>query len=218
MPRWGMVIDLRRCTGCQTCFVSCKVENFLPADVYWNHVFDYETGEYPYVKRSFLPTLCMHCETPRCLEVCPSGATTQRPDGIVHVDYDTCIGCRYCMMACPYQSRYYMKEIKSYFQAGPSDYEKFPYPLRADFQKHDAGVVSKCTFCVSRIDHGLSRNLKPGTDPEATPVCVVNCPAQARYFGDLADPASQVAELIAKRAGYQLQPHLGTNPSVYYLK
>ncbi len=216
--RWGMVIDLRKCTGCQTCFVSCKMENFLPAGVYWNHVHDYETGKFPHVKRHFLPTLCMHCRNPRCLEVCPSGATTQRQDGIVSIDYEKCIGCRYCMMACPYQSRYYNDRIRDYFEAGATPYEKFPLELRADSQRHEVGVVSKCTFCSHRIDRGLSRGLKPGTDPEATPACVVNCPAQARYFGDLDDPASQVSQLIARRAGYQLQEALGTDPSVYYLK
>ncbi len=218
MPRWGMVIDLKKCSGCQTCFVTCKVENFLPAKVYWNHVHDYETGEFPHVKRNFLPTVCNHCKTPRCLEVCPSGATQQRADGVVTVDYNKCIGCRYCMIACPYQSRYYNNEIGSYFKAGFTEFEKFPYELRAGAQKHEVGVVSKCTFCVHRIDRGLSKNLKPGTDPEATPACVVNCPAEARYFGDLEDPESQVSQLITRRSGYQLQKHLGTDPSVYYIK
>lgn len=213
-----MVIDLKKCTGCQTCFVSCKMENFLPAGVSWNHVYDYETGKYPHVKRNFLPTLCMHCQNPKCQEVCPSGATVQRDDGIVHIDYKKCIGCRYCLIACPYQSRFYNEKIKSYFEAGVTPHEQFPYSLRASFQQHEVGVVSKCTFCVHRIDRGLRKNLKPGMDAEATPACVVNCPAQARYFGDLNDPDSQVAQLIRKRAGYQLQKHSGAEPSVYYLK
>ncbi|MDP2719954.1 MAG: 4Fe-4S dicluster domain-containing protein [Dehalococcoidia bacterium] len=218
MPRWGMVFDLKKCCGCQTCFISCKIENFLPAGMYWNHVYDYETGEYPHVKRNFLPTVCMHCDEPGCLEVCPTGATIKREDGIVYVDYDKCIGCRYCMMACPYKARYFNDKIKNYYPGNITVYEAFPKELRAEFQRHEPGIVSKCTFCMHRVDRGLSLNLIPGIDPEATPACVVNCPAQARYFGDLDDPESEVAQLISKRSGYQLQKHLGADPSVYYLK
>ncbi len=218
MPRWGMVIDLKKCVGCQTCFIACKIENLLPARVYWNQVYDYETGEYPHVKRSFMPTLCMHCEKPKCLEVCPSGATMQSDDGIVTVDYNKCIGCRYCMMACPYHSRLYNSSIKGYFAGGIIPPEALPNTLRAESQRHVVGVVSKCTFCNHKLTRGTARGLKVGVDPDATPACVVSCPGQARFFGDLNDPGSQVSQLISRRAGYQLEKHLGTNPSVYYLK
>ena len=96
MTRWVMIADLRRCVGCQTCTAACKHTNATPPEVQWRRVLDMEFGEYPEVKRVFVPVGCMHCADPPCMHVCPSTATGQRKDGIVTIDYDLCIGCAYC--------------------------------------------------------------------------------------------------------------------------
>ena len=106
MTRWAMVADLRRCVGCQTCTAACKHANATPPGVQWRRVIDMEVGEYPDVQRAFVPVGCQHCDEPPCMEVCPSTATKKRADGIVTIDYDLCIGCAYCAVACPYQARY----------------------------------------------------------------------------------------------------------------
>ena len=178
MPRWGMVIDLLRCIGCYGCQMSCKAENATPPGVTLARVEVEETGSYPNVTRIPLPLLCMHCEEAPCERVCPTKATQIRPDGIVYVDQDECIGCKYCMIACPYGARYYVEEHKPYFgDQGFTPFEQFGY------QKQKAGVVMKCDYCRERIDAGLARGLQPGVDREATPACVINCMAKARYFG-----------------------------------
>jgi phenylacetyl-CoA:acceptor oxidoreductase subunit 1 len=215
--RWAMVIDLKKCTGCGTCVVSCKAENIVPAGIIWNKLYDYETGTYPNVSRHFLPTPCMHCKSAVCVKVCPTGASQQRADGIVYIDSSKCVGCGYCIMACPYQSRSLFLKDKSYYQQGKTPHEKLPFTARSEHKRHEAGIISKCTFCMDRIDSGLKRGLKPGVDPEATPMCVVTCPVIARYFGDLDDPESEVSRIIANRRGNQLHPEYGTDPSVYYL-
>ncbi|MGH8735214.1 MAG: 4Fe-4S dicluster domain-containing protein, partial [Burkholderiales bacterium] len=118
--RWGMVIDLRKCVGCQTCTVACHEENALPPGVFWRHVVDVEVGEYPDVRRTFLPMGCQHCAEPPCVPVCPTGASQQREDGIVFVQYDMCIGCGYCAIACPYRARHMVHDHEWYFmQATP---------------------------------------------------------------------------------------------------
>jgi len=216
MTRFGMVIDLKKCVGCQTCTISCKVTNFVPPDIFWNEVQDYEVGEYPDVRRLFLPTLCMHCANAPCKEVCPSGATIQREDGIVYVDYDKCLGCGYCIVACPYGARTIYKK-KEYYYGTPTPYDNFPEELRASYKRQKVGAVSKCTFCIDKIDKAKEKGLQVGTDPEATPTCVNSCIAKARYFGDLDDPESEVSRLIRERKGFRLLEELGTDPSVYYL-
>ena len=155
MTRWAMVADLRRCVGCQTCTAACKQANGTPPGVQWRRVLDLEVGEYPAVKRAFVPVGCMHCDDPPCMHVCPTTATRKRADGIVTVDYDLCIGCAYCAVACPYEARYKVN-----------------------------GIATKCTFCVERIDAGTAKGLKPGVDPEATPACVNSCIANALHFCD----------------------------------
>lgn len=200
MVRYGMVIDTERCIACYSCVLACKTENGTPKGVFWAKVLEQETGTYPTAKRVFWPVLCNHCKTPACLEVCPTGATTQRPDGIVEIDYDKCIGCRYCMQACPYNVRVFMDKIENYFPKGLTPYEKVKY------KKWRVGTTTKCTFCVDRLEQGLE------------PMCVVHCPTSARIFGDLDDPDSEVSRLIREFSGTQLRPEAGTDPSVYYLK
>jgi molybdopterin-containing oxidoreductase family iron-sulfur binding subunit len=142
----------------------------------------------------------MHCQEPPCLEVCPTGATQKREDGIVFIDADRCVGCRACMVACPYQSRYFNDQVRGYFPGqGLTPYEEWAYA------KHPPDVVEKCDFCRDRLAQGKE------------PACVANCMTRARYFGDLDDPQSEVSRLIREKAGYQLHPELGTDPSVYYL-
>ena len=215
MPRLGMVIDLKKCVGCQTCTVSCKVENFVPPGVFWNDVYDYEVGEYPNVRRFFLPVPCQHCKNPACKEVCPTGATVQREDGIVYVDYDKCMGCGYCEVACPYRARKIYKNEKFYFNQ-PTPYEKFPIELRTSYKRHKKGTASKCTFCMEKVDKSRDKS-QVGTNPEFTPTCVVSCIANARFFGDLDDPESEISYLIKTKRGFVLRPEVGTEPKVYYL-
>ncbi len=216
MSRLGMAIDLVRCAGCQTCTVACKVENMIPPGIFWGKVKDYEIGEYPDVRRRFLPILCMHCKVAPCKEVCPTGATIQRADGIVYIDQDKCIGCGYCVVACPYDARTVYKKEVSYYGT-PTVYEELSFDLRNPTQRHQIGVASKCTFCMEKIDGSVGKGLRVGVDHEATPTCVNSCIAKARYFGDLDDPDSEVSRLITERRSLRLLEELGTEPSVCYL-
>lgn len=217
MARWGMVIDLKKCVDCQTCTVACKVANFTPPGVFWARVYDYEVGKYPTVTRQYLPAVCMHCRKPPCKEVCPTGATQQREDGIVFVDYDKCLGCQACVLACPYEARFFIAGGNGYFGKRLTAYEEFPYELRAPYQRFVPGTTTKCTFCMDRIDAGLQQGMQPGRDPDATPACVTSCIANARFFGDLDDPHSEVSRLIRERRAFRLHEEMGTDPSVYYL-
>ncbi len=215
MARWGMVIDAKKCIGCWACTMACIEEHFLPPNILWNRVLIGESGKYPSVVKEMYPVLCNHCKDAVCVEVCPTGATFKREDGIVVIDYDKCMGCRYCLIACPYQQRTPYKDDKAeYFPGqGLTQFEilgKEIYPFQT-------GTVVKCSFCVERIEEGQKRGLKPGVDRDATPACVNICPVQARIFGDLDNPYSNVAKLIKERKGYQMHPEFGTDPSVYYL-
>ncbi len=200
MPRYGLVVDLKLCLGCSACTLACKVQNGTPSGVFWTHVIQKEIGKWPNANRQYIPVPCMHCQNAPCVEVCPTGASYKRPDGIVAVNYDACMGCRYCETACPYGARTFIDSIKGYYPGkGLTPYEQVAYA------KHQVGVVEKCNFCMERVDKGEQ------------PACVQTCPAYARFFGDLNDPKSEVSRLIAERHGYQLMPELGTNPSVYFL-
>jgi Fe-S-cluster-containing dehydrogenase component len=166
------------------------------------------------VTKQLYPVLCSHCKEALCVKACPTGATRKREDGIVWIDQDKCVGCRYCLIACPYQVRSYYSEEKEYFpRQGFTEFEEMRkrlYPLQT-------GVVLKCNFCLERIDAGIKQGLKPGVDRDATPACVIICPAKARYFGDLDDPDSEVSSLIMEKRAIQLHPEYGTDPSVYYV-
>jgi phenylacetyl-CoA:acceptor oxidoreductase subunit 1 len=210
MTRWAMVADLRRCVGCQTCTAACKHANATPPGVQWRRVLDMEVGEFPDVRRAFVPVGCMHCDEPPCRDVCPSGATWKRADGLVMIDYDVCIGCAYCTVACPYQARYRTDRAEfAYGEPTPPEAQRFD-PKRL-------AVATKCTFCVDRIDSGLEQGLTPGVDPAATPACVNSCIAQALAFGDLDDPHSNVSQLLAENQHFRMHEELGTGPGFYYL-
>ena len=214
--RWGMVIDLKRCIGCYACMVSCKQAHALPPNVFWSRVLVSETGTYPTVTKHILPVLCNHCKDAACIEVCPTGATQKREDGIVWVDAEKCVGCRYCLVACPYQMRTYNADKQKEYWPGQGLTElerigrELIYPL-------EPNTVVKCNFCIERIDKAKENGLKPGIDRDVTPTCVNACPVKARNFGDLDDPNSNVSRLVKDRKGHQLHHEYGTEPSVYYI-
>ncbi len=211
MTRWAMIADLRRCVGCQTCTAACKHANATPPGVQWRRVLDMEFGEYPDVQRAFVPVGCQHCDEPPCMEVCPTTATKKRADGIVTIDYDLCIGCAYCAVACPYQARYKTDLVDFAYGKTPTENEK----QRLDDAKRS--VATKCTYCVDRIDSGLEQGKVPGVDPEATPACVNSCIAQALAFGDIEDPQSNVSQLLAENQHFRMHEELGTGPGFFYL-
>jgi len=209
-PRYGMVVDLNRCVGCQTCTIACKHQNDTTPGVQWRRVLDVETGAYPDVERLFLVTGCQHCADPPCVPVCPTGATFQREDGLVGMEYDTCIGCGYCAVACPYQARTIVHDQRFYYGEQTRQERAVAHPERF-------GVAQKCTFCQEKVDDGKAHGLVPGVDAEATPACASACIASAIHFGDFADPDSNVARLARENASFQMHAGLGTDPQIRYL-
>ncbi|HXF97993.1 MAG TPA: 4Fe-4S dicluster domain-containing protein [Gaiellaceae bacterium] len=209
--RWVMVIDLRKCSGCDACTIACKAENQLPPGVVYRPVVKEEVGTYPNVRRRFLPRPCMQCEKPPCTPVCPVGATWRRADGVIAIDYDKCIGCRYCLTACPYSARttdkgeFYTEgtpQVQPYEEQASPEYD-------AGFRRADGGSpignARKCHFCLHRLEAGQ------------LPACVTSCVGHATFFGDANDPRSLVAELIGRPEARRLKEELGTQPRVYYL-
>jgi len=214
--RWGMVVDLARCTRCHGCVAACRVEHFLPLGVTWPRLIAWETSDGNTATLTTYPVRCNNCQEAPCVRVCPTGATQQREDGIVWVDQDMCVGCRYCIIACPYQNRTFLSKDK--------DTGYFPGYELTDFEKagkklypHTVGTTEKCNFCMERIDAGLAKGLKPGVDREATPACVNTCQSRALTFGDLDDPDSEVRRMIRERKAFQLHPEYDTDPSIYYV-
>jgi len=206
--KWAMVIDQEKCIGCGYCTLACRAHNDINPDISWNQVIEVdEMGG----RKVYLPLLCMHCEDATCGQVCPVKASYHRPDGIVMMDYDLCIGCRYCEVACPYGARSFnWKEFTGENPAVP----EWGYP---EVERRPRGVVEKCSFCYQRIDRGLASDMMPGVNANATPACVVACPTRARIFGDLKDPASEVSQLLAAHTNFRVKEDLGTEPRVYYL-
>lgn len=201
--RYGLLIDLKKCIGCNACTVACKVAHAAPPGVFLSKVLVEENGSYPHPKVTYLPTLCMHCEDAPCVAICPTAATKKREDGIVTVDPDACIGCRSCMAACPYGARTFLDEDpKPYFPGAAHTPFEEAVQARYGYRK---GIVVKCDLCVDRVDEGKE------------PACVQSCITGARVFGDLDDPQSQVAQRIAMGDATQLAPERGTKPSVYYV-
>ena len=204
-----MVVDLFRCIGCHACTYACKAEHRTGKGVFWTLVYDYERGEYPNVMRSFLPILCMHCKDAPCAQVCPSGATYKRADGIIAVDPKKCIGCKACMVACPYHVRFKNPEGAYLTVEGHQEQEHPPLRQR--------GIIEKCNFCKDRIERGKKHGLISGRDWDANPACVNACPVNARTFGDLNDPKSEISRLISSHKGGVLHEEFGTSPSVFYI-
>jgi Fe-S-cluster-containing dehydrogenase component len=227
MPRWGMVIDLDKCTACQACTIACQAENNVPfagpdetaldRSKHWHDVMVElgEEGEYPNYHVRFIPRPCMHCGEPPCVKVCPVGATYVDDEGIVRMNYQRCIGCRYCTTACPYTVRYYNWYAPEY----PERYGDY---LDPNVPVRPVGVVEKCTFCIHRLEQAKQEAAAQGrelTDADLVllPACNQACPASARYFGDLDDPESTVSRLAHGPRAFRLLEDLGTEPKVYYL-
>lgn len=209
--RWTMVVDVRRCIGCNACTVACKAENVTPPGVAYNVVMEEEIGSYPNVRRRFIRRPCMQCDHPPCVDVCPVTATYKLPDGIVTIDYEACIGCRYCITACPYGARtfdfgeYYTEDtprLQSYEVAPSTEYGKRWVRLGG---ASPIGNTRKCHFCYQRVNLGY------------LPACVTTCLGRATHFGDKNDPQSVVAQLISTERAMRLKEEMGTEPSVYYL-
>ncbi len=222
--RWGMVIDLDRCTACQACGTACQAENNVAPptpeaaaegrSIRWMDMLPYVEGEYPRVTFRLLPRPCMQCDHPPCIKVCPVGATTQGEDGIVAQVYARCIGCRYCTNACPYTVRYF----NWYAPSWPGE---LGLALNPDVSVRPKGVVEKCTFCHHRLQKAKDRaraegrELRPG---DYLPACAEACPTRAIVFGDLDDPGSEVARLARSPRAFRLLEDLGTEPKVHYLR
>ena len=199
--RYAMVIDLTKCVGCNACTIACKTNNGSPAGIFWSRVVTKENGTYPNARMEFTPILCMHCKNAPCVRTCPSGASRKLENGIVLIDEDKCMGCRACIVACPYEARSFIEgKPKGYYpEKGYTELE------RAQFSAFISGVVTKCNFCVDRVSEGKE------------PACVQTCVAKARYFGDLDDPECDLNRLICLRGGATLLSDFGTEPSVIYL-
>ncbi len=207
--KWGMLIDINKCIGCNYCTYACQAVNNLADDMLYNVVSTETTQngtEY------FLSRPCMQCAEAPCVHVCPVKATYYREDGIIAMDYNRCIGCRYCQVACPYDARVFnwREPIKKSELSPTFGVQEVP--------NRDRGVVEKCHFCSHRIDDGLARKLTPGVDQQATPACVVACPTGARVFGDLNDPNSPISKARQEaRVTLRLREELSTEPRVYYI-
>jgi len=205
MPKqYGMLIDLRRCIGCTSCQVGCKMENGVPIGGFRSRVEIQDDGDYPAAKRYFLPKFCNHCDEAPCIQACPvKGATYKREDGIVMVDRDLCIGCGRCIPGCPYGARYLHEYLP--IKNSPRPYLK-DVPELAKAPVKNLRVVDKCDFCSARLEAG-----------EEETACARNCFGKAIVFGDLADPNSRISKLVASEKPDVRHSDFGTKPRVYYI-
>lgn len=216
--RYGMVINTKRCIGCRACVIACKAENKTPPGVNYNMVLDHVLESFPDDKPIFMTKPCFHCENAPCVDVCPVSATFKREqDGIVVVDYDRCIGCRYCITACPYGARSFDFGENYAAVAANMAISHAPSPEYQQFRQreHDAspvGNVRKCTFCMHLQDESGKYDVNEGR----WPACAKTCTAHAIAFGDFNDPESEVSRLLKERQMIRLKEELGTRPNVYY--
>ena len=224
--KWGMVIDLDRCTGCGACMVSCQAENNIapPVDasdkrysLTWMLVYQLSNKQpYPNHDVAYMPRPCLQCGKPNCVPVCPVIATDKNQEGgIVSQVNARCIGCRYCMAACPYHARYF----NWHDPVWPEGMEK---TLTPDVSTRPRGVVEKCLFCHHRYMYARDKARIEGRDPNALnegdyiPACVEMCPTGAMVFGDLENPEHKVHKLSKSPYAFRLLERLNTKPQVYY--
>lgn len=227
MSKYAMVIDLKRCTGCGGCIVACKNENNLSDGIVWSSKITETVGTFPDVRYAYYPTLCNHCENAPCVSGCPTRALYKGEGGLTLHDPGKCIGCRYCMGRCPYGVISFnwenphpawraRTETIAQGTTSPAQVaeqvggEVIPYynPESAEGYAgiRPRGVVEKCHFCAHRVEN------------EQLPYCVEACPADARIFGDLDDPNSEVSKLVKKFKSFRLREELGTEPKVFYIR
>jgi Fe-S-cluster-containing dehydrogenase component len=221
--RWGMAVDLDRCTGCEACVTACRAENNIATvgagqaaagrAMHWIRVERYWEGDFPEVRLKFRPVLCQQCDAAPCEPVCPTYASHHTEDGLNAQVYNRCIGTRYCANACPYNVRFF-----NFFN--PAWDKPLHLQLNPDVSVREVGVMEKCTFCVQRITAAgiqAKADNKPLADGGLKPACVQSCPATALVFGDLNDPESAVSRLSRSSRGSKLLEDLGTQPKITYL-
>jgi Fe-S-cluster-containing dehydrogenase component len=200
MTRYGLIIDSTRCTGCYACIIACKSENSTPPGVSWIRIQEYETGEFPYTTRQYIPLLCMQCSDMPCARVCPSEAISRGNGGIVQIDSKRC-ACRDshpCMDVCPIKALQISSGKHSYFPELAGSIEK------ETSEAHRNDVVEKCTLCSHRLDTGK------------LPACVQACPSQAMVFGDYDDTDGILTKIVASGHAQSLQGYPDFNPQVLY--
>jgi molybdopterin-containing oxidoreductase family iron-sulfur binding subunit len=213
---FAYALDISRCIGCRRCVYACVAENNQSRDpqIHWIRVFEmekekgvdfshadpyYNPAEVPAEGHFYIPVGCQQCENPPCTKVCPTGATWAEKDGIVVIDYDWCIGCRYCMAACPYGARHFNWKAPTI-----PENEINPHTHYLGNRPRPKGVVEKCTFCIQRSREGRY------------PACVEVCPVGARKFGNILDPNSEIRYIIEHKRVLVLKEELNTVPRFFY--
>ncbi len=228
--KWGMVVDIDKCIGCQACVVACQAENNIPINVEdrfherraieWIRIERYWEGEWPDIKARFIPILCQHCENAPCEPVCPVFATYHNDEGLNVQVYNRCVGTRYCANNCPYQVRFF-----NFWE--PVWPKTLRNQLNPDVTVRSRGIMEKCTFCIQRIrraerkvegQQGEVLNDQSMSENNFDPACVMACPTDTLVFGDFNDPNSRLSQLKDDPRHYILLEELGTDPNVIYLK
>jgi Fe-S-cluster-containing dehydrogenase component len=223
MTKLARLIDTKRCMGCRSCVAACAVENHFTPDAPWIAMIEYEVGTYPSVKKVFDTMNCMHCEKPACKAACDAmgaKAISKNDFGVVLIDYDKCIGCGNCVAACPYGVPQLNKEVRDLNPGkGKTGAEQIAMQDRHPTHRKKAKVVEKCTFCWHKLEKAVADGKvdQIGKTQEYTPSCDLVCPVQARMFGDIEDPNSEVSKRIKETKAVQLKTEFGTGPQVYYV-
>ena len=223
--KWGMAVDLDRCTGCGACVTACHAENNIPTvgpeqaargrAMHWIRVERYWEGDFPDVRLKFRPVMCQQCDAAPCEPVCPTYASHHTEDGLNAQVYNRCIGTRYCANNCPYNVR-----VFNWWEPNISWPTTLHSQLNPDVTVRSKGLIEKCTFCVQRINRVKRRARQEGRpvqDGEVQTACQQSCPTDALIFGDWADPNSRLNQLKNDTRSYRILEHLGTDPSVVYL-